>query len=327
MSKEPFEKKVPFLFFILILLVFRFGNSFAADTMSLPPVTYQQDDGWSCGVHSTHRLLTGYGKTVDYHDMKSVIGMFDYAYPLTYTLSKKVKKKVCSKWSIGQGGGLQCLNWKVVDKVVRVKKKALVNLDDIIYTKLGKGFGIGKPTRQLSDTVAQYYNAPEKNLFVRTAQGDASNLDKIKEILSQRKPVMALMQVGHVEIDREDLVAASIIVPEALPLAFTSLDIPLLHWIVVVGYDEDYFYYYNTTSGEDSTSQEHAHLNHMRRVSIEHFNRQWSWNYDGYNKNTPIHGFLRSPAIGLDEQTMMWFDKPAPLWSAIWQASISELDY
>lgn len=119
----------------------------------------------------------------------------------------------------------------------------------ISIIKIPMKLGIGRSPPQLAGKISAY--------GVHSVASEKVDFPTIEGLVDKNQPVLTLLQV--------DVVGDGLI------------SYPLLHWIVVNGYDDRSIYYYDT----DSNKQ-----NSMNRGE---FYKQWDWN-NGWNKrNSPVH--------------------------------------
>lgn len=278
--------------------------SMARESWELADMGTGQTNNWSCGIHSSNRMLNTYGKNLSYQRMISEVGPFNYMFPFSAGYTKLVEESICSAWGTVIIGAAPCIFWDTVEKEADFHELITLNLDRLV----DGGLGIGKPTKTIALELERY------GLPVKTKSGNTS-IEDIKSLIDQGKPVMTLIQNGNAIVDARAIIPF-LPQPYSFIVGFSNVHIPGLHWIVINGYDSTGFKYYNTGSGSDSLgARDSSGLNESRHVSFANFQRLWGWNHLGYKKNNNlVHDFLRS--LELDRNTILWFDEALPEYHA-----------
>ena len=157
---------------LMLLLVSGWAS---ANPNRLDSVSKFQNDGWSCGIHSSHRVLNHFELNDSYSELKSFIGQHEFKYNLTKTITEEVRVEVCERlpWPLDKA-----CNWttKTVERATTVK----------VPLKLG----IGRGLYQLKDKLNDW--------GVRAVARERLSMSELEGLIDDGKHVLTLMQLEKV---------------------------------------------------------------------------------------------------------------------------------
>ncbi|WNO10733.1 hypothetical protein [Teredinibacter sp. KSP-S5-2] len=245
--------------------------------------TFQQDD-WSCGVHSSYRLLASHNQTEDYNEMRNVIGAYEFDINFTYRIGTRVSEEVCDGWKkillIKE-----CTAWKTVEKLVEETKQGSLTLNT----------GGGLPDKILVEKLRSYYR---ESFNV----ADRKSFTDLKNMIDAGKTPMALIHNWTDTYKLDSKAALNTIGvffgPEAYLISGATIHAPHYHWIIINGYDENNVYYNDTYDDQ------------IHSMSITEFNKQWEW------KNGEISSIIKTHLNFYENMypnTLLWIDEPLSL--------------
>lgn len=257
--------------------------------LPIPPMPVFQDDNWSCGIHSSCRLMRAYSQFEDYNSMRNVIGSYELKLSYDYTLGQYIPNPLPP---------YPCPTWRHPTRICyppNLLLKYSGSKDITIDT------GVGKPDKILVADLQKY-----RPTF-RTA--DLMNLTALLQKIDSGKPVMTILQLWTNKIDLHlelaDLLTGLFI------LGPSEIRYPQLHWVVVNGYDSTNIYWYDTTN------------NTQQSTDLTTFYKEWDWQKESFDY---VIRRLLEDEMGLYPRTMMWIDETLPGWVATsfgpWQSAL-----
>lgn len=201
---------------------------------------------------------------------------------------------VHSAYRILKGGYGQSVDYgEMCSTITENKPFRVVLIQDVVEFDLAFGsVKIGQPSTVLAGSLRNHYH---NSTILKTS----NDIEILKEILWQGKPVMILIQVGCAGLGEIKGCIGLEIGDTCIGTRYSvNGNWPTLHWLVAVGYDDNYLYYKNTDS------------NHTYVFPWADFARPRKWNTAGCRYNRDIANLIKSK--GTKPGNMIYFDEPLP---------------